>query len=263
MTYIDAIILGLVQGLTEFLPVSSSGHLEIGSVFLNIHDGDNLLFSVVVHAATALSTIVVFRREIVDIFRDLFEFKYNASVRYVLLLALSMVPVGLVGVLWKSEIESLFGGNILFVCGMLLITSLLLTVSHFAKPGDKSVGWGSAIIIGLSQALALLPGISRSGATISTALVLGVDREKAARFSFLMVLVPILGAMAMQLRDLSEASGSIINTNYTVLLTGFLSAFISGLLACRWMIRLVKRGKMLYFAIYCFVIATTVMILYW
>ncbi len=263
MSVIEAIVLGILQGLTEFLPVSSSGHLELGSFFLGIEGTDHLLFSVLVHAATALSTIIVFRKDILELLKDLFAFKFNDSTQYTLKLALSMIPVGVIGVLWKSEIESFFGGNVVFVASMLLITGLLLLFSHFKGETSGEVTYWKAFIIGISQAIAVLPGISRSGSTISTALILGVSREKAARFSFLMVLVPILGAALLQLKDYFESPTTSESISILALSAGFIAALLSGIIACRWMIQLVKRGKLLYFAIYCFVLGSITLIFYW
>jgi undecaprenyl-diphosphatase len=180
MTWIEALILGIIQGLTEFLPVSSSGHLEMGSVILNVEASNNLLFAVVVHSATALSTIVVFRKDIGIILRDLFRFEWNESTQFSLKIILSMIPVGVVGILFQDQIEALFVGNLLLVGSMLLVTSGLLFFTYFRKDNSEGISYGKAIIIGLAQAVAILPGISRSGATIATALLLGVDRSKAA-----------------------------------------------------------------------------------
>lgn len=252
MNVFDAFFLGLIQGLTEFLPVSSSGHLEIGNVLLGVETTENLLFAVVVHAATALSTIVVYRRDIGGILRDIFAFQWNESTQFAAKILLSMIPVGIVGVFFEDEVESLFSGNMLLVGCMLLITACLLFISHYAKASKGEVTFGKAIVIGVAQAFAILPGISRSGSTIATALLLGVDREKAARFSFLMVLIPILGASLLKFLDFLEAptnTGQGISS--LALIVGFLSAFIFGLIACQWMIRLVKKGELTYFAYYC------------
>jgi undecaprenyl-diphosphatase len=256
MSVFEAFILGIVQGLTEFLPVSSSGHIELGKAILNINTTDNLLFSIVVHGATALSTLVVFRKTILELLKGVLEFKNNESLHYSLKIILSMIPVGVVGVFFEDEIESFFTGNVLFVGSMLILTAILLTITYFFKNTDKNVSYGRAIIIGLAQAVAILPGISRSGATISTALILGVDKEKATRFSFLMVLFPIIGATLLKVKDYFEAPSIAGGISTFALVVGFLAAFISGLLACTWMIRIVKSGKLIYFAYYCFVIGT-------
>jgi undecaprenyl-diphosphatase len=254
MSVFEAFILGIVQGLTEFLPVSSSGHIELGKAILNIQTTDNLLFSIVVHGATALSTVIVFRKTLLELIKGVLEFKNNESLHYSLKIIISMIPVGIVGVFFEDEIESLFTGNVLFVGSMLIVTAILLTVTYFFKNTDKDVSYPRAIVIGLAQAVAILPGISRSGATISTALILGVDKEKATRFSFLMVLLPILGATLLKVKDYIEAPAIAGGIGIFALVVGFLAAFISGLLACTWMIRIVKSGKLIYFAYYCFAI---------
>ncbi|MEQ9405903.1 MAG: undecaprenyl-diphosphate phosphatase [Cyclobacteriaceae bacterium] len=255
MTWIEALILGIIQGLTEFLPVSSSGHLEIGSVLLGAQSSDNLLFALVVHTATALATITVFRVELLYIIKEFLKFQWNESTKFVFKIALSMIPVFVVGVFWKDEIESLFTGNLILVGSMLIITGGLLLFAHFKNDGAKSVSFASSFIIGISQAFAVLPGISRSGSTIATALILGVERSKAARFSFLMVLIPIMGASLLELMDFKENPGAhaIQASN---LIIGFLAAFVSGFVACKWMITIVKRGKLTWFAVYCFVVGT-------
>jgi undecaprenyl-diphosphatase len=254
MSVFEAFILGIVQGLTEFLPVSSSGHIELGKAILNINTSDNLLFSIVVHGATALSTVVVFRKTIFELLKGVLEFKNNESLHYTLKIILSMIPVGIVGVFFEDEIESFFTGNVLFVGSMLIVTAVLLTITYFFKNTNKDVSYGRAIIIGMAQAVAILPGISRSGATISTALILGVDKEKATKFSFLMVLLPILGATLLKVKDYFETPSIAGGISFFALIVGFLAAFISGLLACTWMIRIVKSGKLIYFAYYCFAI---------
>lgn len=261
MSLLEAIILGIIQGLTEFLPVSSSGHIEIGSYFLEAQSSDNLLFSIIVHAATALSTIVVFRHTIWEIIRDLFKFQWNESTQFASKIVISMIPVGIVGLLFEDKIETLFGGNIVFVACMLLVTGILLTITYYTKDGDNKVTFGRAIIIGIAQTIAILPGISRSGATIATALYLGVDKNKATRFSFLMVLPPILGAALLKTIEFAKAPEAVSgNISSIALIMGFIAAFIAGLFACQWMIAIVRRGKLIYFAIYCFIIASAVLI---
>ncbi len=247
---IEAIILGIIQGLTEFLPVSSSGHLELAKVILGDDSlpKESMLMTVVLHAATALSTIVVFRKDILDLFKGLFQFKNNDEFKFSLNIVLSMIPAAVVGVLFDDEIEAFFGGKIMLVGSMLMVTAVLLFFADKAKNTDKKVGIKEAIIIGISQAIAIMPGISRSGATISTSVLLGVDREKAARFSFLMVVPLIMGKIAKDILDgaFDTIDGSILN--YGV---GFVAAFITGILACTWMIKLVKQSKLTYFAYYC------------
>jgi undecaprenyl-diphosphatase len=253
MSWIEALILGIIQGLTEFLPVSSSGHLEIGSVLLGAQSSDNLLFAVVVHLATALATIAVFRNDILDLLKDIFKFQWNESTQFAAKILLSMIPVFVVAVFFKDQIESLFIGNLQLVGSMLLITGALLLFAHFKNSGTKSVGYLGAFIVGLAQAFAVLPGISRSGSTIATALILGVERSKAARFSFLMVLIPILGASLLELLDYAENTAAH-SIDAMSLVIGFVAAFVSGFVACKWMIAIVRKGKLTYFAVYCFII---------
>ena len=255
----EAIILGIIQGLTEFLPVSSSGHLELAKVILGDDSlpEESMLMTVVLHAATALSTIVVFRKDLAEIFKGLFQFKNNDEFKFSLNIVLSMIPAAVIGVLFDDEIEAFFGGKILLVGTMLLVTAVLLILADKAKNTDKKVGIKEAIIIGVSQAVAIMPGISRSGATISTSVLLGVDREKAARFSFLMVVPLILGKMAKDILDgaFDVISGSLIN--YGV---GFAAAFVTGILACTWMIKLVKKSKLKYFAYYCLAVGVVAIV---
>lgn len=253
MSELDALLLGIIQGLTEFLPVSSSGHLELGKAILGDTSlpSESLLFTVVVHFATALSTIVVYRKDILDILKGLFQFKWNDDLKFSLKIILSMIPAAVVGVLFDEEIEALFNGNILFVGFMLIVTALLLWLADKAKDTNKNVSFPNALTIGISQAIAILPGISRSGATISTAVLLGIDKTKAARFSFLMVVPLILGKIA---KDIMSGDITTTSSNNLVLIIGFISAFVAGLVACTWMIKLVKKSKLSYFAIYCLVV---------
>lgn len=253
MGFWEALILGIIQGLTEFLPVSSSGHLELGKVLLGDESlpEESLLFTVVVHAATALSTIVIFRKDILEILRGIFQFKWNEESQFSAKIIVSMLPAATVGVLFNDQIEELFNHQILLVGAMLILTGLLLFLADKAKKTEKQVGFGQAVIIGISQAIAILPGISRSGATISTSVLLGIDREKAARFSFLMVVPLILGKIA---KDLLDGNISSELTNVMPLAVGFAAAFISGLVACTWMISLVKKSQLRYFSYYCFVV---------
>ncbi|MEP0133636.1 MAG: undecaprenyl-diphosphate phosphatase [Eudoraea sp.] len=253
MEIIDAIILGIVQGLTEFLPVSSSGHLELGKAILgdNSIPEESLLFTVVLHFATALSTIVVFRQDVWEIIKGLFQFKWNEETRFSLKIVISMIPAALVGLLFESQLEGFFGGNVAFVGYMLLITALLLYLADKARETQKKVTYLNAFVIGVSQAIAILPGISRSGATISTSVLLGVDKTKAARFSFLMVVPLIIGKMA---KDIIGGELQFQSEQTIAMGAGFIAAFIAGLAACTWMIQLVKKSKLSYFAIYCFVV---------
>lgn len=252
MNEFQALFLGILQGLTEFLPVSSSGHLEIGHAFLGVTTTNNLLFAVVVHTATVLSTIIVFRKDILILLKDLFAFQWNESTIYVSKLLLSAIPVLILGLLFKEEIEELFTGNLVFVGSMLLFTACLLALTQFVKPKEGKITFGRAFIIGIAQAIAVLPGISRSGSTIATGLLLGSKKEEMARFSFLMVLIPILGAAFLDLISGDVTSNESIGM--LPLVIGFVAAFVSGLFACSWMIKIVKRGKLIYFAIYCFII---------
>ena len=253
MGLIEAIILGIVQGLTEFLPVSSSGHIEIAKVLLGSSQEQSLLMTIVLHAATALSTIFVFREDIKEIIRGLLQFTWNKEFQFSLKIIISMIPATLIGLFFENEIELLFSGEILLVGCMLLVTGLLLFLADKAKNTNQNVDFFHALIIGISQAIAILPGVSRSGATISTSVLLGIDREKAARFSFLMVVPLILGKIGKDI-----ISGDILIESATLmpLLTGFTAAFITGLFACKWMIRLVKKSKLKYFSFYCFLVGT-------
>jgi len=255
MSYIDAIILGLIQGLTEFLPVSSSGHLELAKAILgdNSLPEESLTFTVILHFATALSTVVIFRKEVVEIFKGLFQFKWNEETQFSLKIIASMVPAALIGFFFESELESLFGGQILLVGFMLLITALLLLFADKAKNTDKKVSFGNAVIVGVAQAIAMLPGISRSGATISSAVLLGIDRAKAARFSFLMVVPLIMGKVC---KDILGGELSLESSLIGVYAIGFVMAFVSGMFACTWMISLVKRSKLSYFALYCAIVGS-------
>jgi len=258
MTWYEALILGLVQGLTEFLPVSSSGHLELGAALFGLTE-ENLTFSIIVHGATLLSVLVVFRKDILDIISGVLKFTWNEQTRMAVLLVVSSVPVGLVGLLFKDQIESLFAGRILFVGCMLLITASLLFFTHYTRAGTKDVSWKSAIIIGLAQTIAIMPGISRSGATISTALFLGIDRDKATRFSFLMVLIPIFGASLLEILDLVKEPGAdAINPSTLVICA--VASFLSGLFACSWMLKIVRRGKLIYFSAWCLLVAVTAIV---
>jgi undecaprenyl-diphosphatase len=250
---IDAIILGIIQGLTEFLPVSSSGHLELGKAILGDSSvpEESLLFTVVLHFATALSTIVVFRKDVWEIIHGLFQFKNNEETLFSLKIVLSMVPATMVGLLFEEQLEAFFDGDIRFVGFMLLITAVLLYFADRAKDTHKKVTFRNAFIVGVSQAVAILPGISRSGATISTSVLLGVDKTKAARFSFLMVVPLIIGKMG---KDILSGELSLESENIFAMGAGFIASFIAGLAACTWMIQIVKKSKLSYFAIYCLLV---------
>ena len=345
MSWIEALILGIIQGLTEFLPVSSSGHLELGKAMLGSVPEEGMLMTVVLHFATALSTVVIFRKDIAVIFKGLFQFKNNEELKFSLKIILSMIPAALIGVLFEDQIDAFFSGNVLLVGCMLLLTGGLLFLADKAKHTESDVSFGKALVIGISQAIAILPGISRSGATIGTSVLLGVDRTRAARFSFLMVVPLIFGAMTiktkkyLEIRDL-EAENATTRTEIIIselnkdiklqdvnevalksavlkketsweelksepshklgdskkvleqyridlknanlnkrkieavlendfgkirphrktsslsLIIGFFAAFITGLVACTWMIALVKKSKLTYFSVYCFVVGS-------
>ena len=260
MTILEAVILGIVQGLTEFLPISSSGHLELGSYVLGTSGEENLLFAILVHGATALSTVVVFRKELIKLLTDVLAFKWNDGTRYVGLLVASMIPVGIAGIFFEDEIASLFSGDVVLVASMLLVTGTLLIITRFIRNPTKVVDLPKSLVIGIAQAIAIFPGISRSGATISTALFLGVERTKATRFSFLMVLAPILGAMLLKAMALGETQQTWNGNHLLALGAGFVASFVAGLFACRWMIAIVKKGNLIYFALYCYVVAISVLI---
>lgn len=259
MDVLDAIILGIIQGLTEFLPVSSSGHLELGKAILGDTSlpEESLLFTVVLHFATALSTLVVFRKDVFEILKGLLNFKWNEETQFSIKIIISMIPAVIVGLLFEEQLEALFGGNILFVGFMLLITALLLWLADKAKDTGKKVSYRNAFVIGVAQAIAMLPGISRSGATISTSVLLGNDKTKAARFSFLMVVPLIFGKIA---KDLMSGELMASSTDFSILAIGFIAAFLAGLVACTWMISLVKKSKLSWFAIYCFVVGLAAII---
>jgi undecaprenyl-diphosphatase len=253
MEVIDAVLLGIIQGLTEFLPVSSSGHLELGKAILGDESlpDESLLFTVVLHFATALSTIVVFRKDIYNLLKGVFAFKWNEDIKFVAKIGLSMLPAAIIGFTFESELSALFDGSIKLVGFMLIITALLLYLADKAKNTNKKVSFSNALVIGFSQAIAMLPGISRSGATISTSVLLGNDKTQAARFSFLMVVPLIFGKIA---KDLLSGELTYESQNFTILSIGFIAAFISGLFACTWMIALVKKSKLKYFSYYCVII---------
>ncbi len=254
MTWIEALILGILQGLAEFLPISSSGHLEIGKVLLGIEQQDNLTFTVVVHGATVLSTIVVFRKEIGRILKGLTQLRQNDEWSFTGKIALSMIPVLALGLFFKEEVEALFTGNLLLVGSMLVFTATLLGFAYFSKSKERSISYLDAFIIGIAQALAVIPGISRSGATIATGIILGNKKEQVAEFSFLMVLVPILGANFLDIMSQDFSAAGAIEA--LPLIIGFISSFVVGYLACTWMINIVKRGKLIYFALYCLLVGS-------
>ena len=255
MDILEAIVLGIIQGLTEFLPVSSSGHLELAKAILGDSSvaEESLTFTVVLHFATALSTLVVFKKEVIEIFKGLFQFRWNTEFKFSLKIIISMLPAVVVGLLFEKELESFFGGRILLVGSMLLLTAVLLLLADKAKNTKKEVSFLNAVLIGFSQAIAMLPGISRSGATISTSVLLGIDRTRAAKFSFLMVVPLIFGKIG---KDLLSGDLNLQSSEIIPILAGFIAAFLAGLLACKWMISIVKNSKLSYFSIYCAIIGS-------
>ena len=252
MDWIEALVLGLIQGLTEYLPVSSSGHLAIGSYLFGVEGEENLAFTVAVHVATVLSTLVILWKEMDWIFRGLFKCKLNDETKYVINIIISMIPVGIVGVFFKDYVEEVFGSGLVIVGCMLLVTAALLTFSFYAKPRQKDkISIKDAFIIGLAQACAVMPGLSRSGSTIATGLILGNRKESLAQFSFLMVIPPILGEALLDILKAVKGEEAFGGIDALPLTVGFIAAFVSGCLACKWMINIVKKGKLIYFGIYC------------
>lgn len=262
MDWIQALILGLVQGLTEYLPVSSSGHLTIISNFFGIDGADNLQFTVAVHVATVLSTLVILWKEIDWILKGLFKFEMNQETKYALNIVVSMIPVGVVGVFFKDKVEEAFGAGLLIVGVMLCVTAVLLIFSYYAKPRVKEhISLWDAFVIGLAQACAVLPGLSRSGSTIATGLMLGDKKEKLAQFSFLMVIPPILGEALLDVLKAMKGDEVVSESiGFFPMAIGFVAAFLSGCFACKLMINLVKKGKLVYFGIYCAIVGVSVLI---
>lgn len=258
MNWFEALVLGIIQGLTEFLPVSSSGHLEIAKSLFGVDPEASFFFTVAVHGATVLSTLFVFWKEILNLITGSLKFKINEETTYTLKIILSMIPVGIAGVLLKDPIESLFDGNMVFIGLMLLVTSGVLAAAHFMKKKDRPIGYKDAFIIGLAQAIAVIPGISRSGSTIATGLMIGNKKEEIAKFSFLMVLIPVIGA---NLLEILSGDVNMTGTSWGIILTGFVAAFVSGYFACTWMIALVKKSKLIWFSAYCAVIGLLSIIL--
>ncbi len=255
MNTFEALVLGILQGLTEYLPVSSSGHLAIGSHIFGLNGEENLSFTVAVHVATVLSTFVILWSEIAWILKGIFKFEMNDETRYMFNIIISMIPVGIVGVFFKDTVEDIFGSGLLIVGLMLLVTAALLTFSYYAKPRQKdNISLKDAFIIGLAQAVAVMPGLSRSGSTIATGLLLGNKKEKLAQFSFLMVIPPILGEALLDILKAVKGEEAFGGIDALPLAVGFIAAFVSGCLACKWMINLVKTGKLVYFAIYCAIV---------
>lgn len=261
MNTIQALLMGLLQGLTEYLPVSSSGHLAIASTLFGIDGEENMLFTIMVHVATVLSTIVILGGEIWKIIKGMFGplnnsaqglNRLNPDQRYVLNILVSMIPIGIVGVFFKEQVEAIFGSGMTIVGICLLVTALLLTFSYYARPREReNISLGHAFIIGLAQAIAVLPGLSRSGSTIATGLMLGEKKSNMAQFSFLMVIPPILGEALLDVLKMVKGESLGAEIGWLPLTVGFLAAFISGCVACKWMIGIVKKGKLIYFAYYC------------
>lgn len=254
-------ILGIVQGLTEYLPVSSSGHLAIASNFFGINGEDSLMFTVAVHVATVLSTLVMLWKEIDWILKGLFKFEMNAETKYALNILVSMIPVGIVGLFFKDKVEEAFGSGLLVVGVMLLVTAVLLIFSFYARPRQKErLSLRDAFVIGLAQACAVMPGLSRSGSTIATGLMLGNKKEMLAQFSFLMVIPPILGEALLDILKAVKGEDVMGGVGMLPLFVGFMAAFISGCFACKLMINIVKKGKLVYFGIYCAIVGLAIMI---
>ena len=264
MEWFEALILGIIQGLTEYLPVSSSGHLAIGQALFGLNDGaDNLAFTVLLHIATVLSTVVILWKEIVWIFADIFKFKWNEGMKYAFNIVVSMIPVAVVGLFFKDKVEAVFGSGLLVVGICLLVTAGLLAFSYWARPRQReNLSPLHAFVIGIAQAIAVLPGLSRSGSTIATGLLLGNKKERLAQFSFLMVIPPILGEALLDLKDVADTglAASLGGISPLAALEGFLAAFVVGCLACKWMIDIVKRGKLIWFALYCAVVGLATII---
>ena len=261
MDWIQALIMGIVQGLTEYLPVSSSGHLAIISNFFGIDGEESLMFTIAVHVATVLSTLVMLWKEIDWILKGLFKWELNDETKYVLNILVSMIPVGIVGLFFKDKVEEVFGSGLLVVGAMLLLTALLLIFSYYAKPRPKEhISLWHAFVIGVAQACAVMPGLSRSGSTIATGLLLGDKKEKLAQFSFLMVIPPILGEALLDIMKMSKGEDVMGDIGIFPLCVGFLAAFLFGCFACKLMINVVKKGKLLYFGIYCAIIGLSVLI---
>ncbi|MDR0295100.1 MAG: undecaprenyl-diphosphate phosphatase [Prevotellaceae bacterium] len=259
MDWFQALVLGIVQGLTEFLPISSSGHIAIANELFDNTSADNLTFAIAVHAGTVCSTIVVLWSEVSRLFKGLFIFKWNEETQYIAKIFVSIIPVAIVGLFFKHKVEALFGGGLYIVGVALLLTAGLLALTSFIKVRSKEkISFKDAFLIGIMQAVAVIPGLSRSGATIATGLLLGNKKEIIAKFSFLMVLIPILGENLLSLMKGDFGTATLPAFSLVV---GFLAAFVSGALACKWMITLVKKGKLIYFAAYCAVVGILVLIL--
>ena len=263
MSFWEAILLGIVQGITEFLPVSSSGHLALFTAILgnNQLPADNFLFTILVHAATAIATIIVFRKDIAEILSGIFKKEQPQSRAFIGYIVVSMIPAVIIGLFFEAQITALFKTNLVLVGAMLCLTAVLLFFTDKASNKKQPITYKIALLIGIAQAVAILPGISRSGATIAVALLIGVNRPQAARFSFLMVIPLILGSMVKSILD--QRTTANISIDILPLSVGFLAALASGVLACTWMIALVKRSELSYFAIYCLLVGITASIVAW
>jgi undecaprenyl-diphosphatase len=250
MNWLEAVVLGLIQGLTEFLPVSSSGHLELGKHLFGIDPEANFYFSIAVHGATVLSTILVLWKEIAELTRGLIRFQWNEETLYVVKIFISMIPTAIAGFFLKDIAESYFTGNMTALGIQFIITAVLLLMTIVIRPKERPIGFVDSFIIGIAQAFAILPAVSRSGATIAMGMMLGNKKSEIARFSFLMVLIPVIGANLLELK-----SGDISSegTSFMIILAGFIAAFVSGYLACKWMIKFVMKGNLVWFAIYCII----------
>lgn len=258
MNWFEGIVLGLIQGLTEFLPVSSTGHLEIANALFGVKTTDSFYFNVAVHGATVLSTIFVFWDEILRLIKGALKFKLNEEFSYLGKIFVSMIPVGLVALFFQDFVEGMFSGNLVATGIEFLITAILLGLAHFVRPKDRNINYFDSFIIGIAQAIAIVPAISRSGATIATGLILGNRKEEVTKFSFLMVIIPIIGANFLEISKGGEFNGG---SNLWSIIAGFLTAFISGYFACRWMINLVKRSKLIWFSVYCAILGLLAIIL--
>lgn len=257
MNWVEGIILGLIQGLTEFLPVSSTGHLEIANAIFGVRPAESIYFNVAVHGATVLSTLFVFWQEILKLFKGVLQFKINEELIYTSKIFVSMIPVGLVALFFQDFVEGMFSGNLMATGIEFIITAGFLAIAHFIKPKEREINFIDSFIIGIAQAIALVPAISRSGATIATGLMLGNKKEEVTKFSFLMVILPVIGANFLEISKGSTEAG----LNILSIVAGFIAAFVSGYFACRWMIELVKRSKLIWFAIYCAILGLLAIII--
>jgi len=251
MTWLEAIVLGLIQGLTEFLPVSSSGHLELGKYLFGMNPESNFYFSIAVHGATVLSTVVVLWKELADLTKGFFKFRWNEETVYIVKMFISMIPTAIAGFFLKEIAENYFTGNMTSLGIQFIISAVLLLMTFIIKPKERPIGFVDSFFIGIAQAVAILPAISRSGATIATGMMLGNKKSEIAKFSFLMVLVPIIGANLIEMRS---GDFSTEGTSVMIILAGFITAFVSGYFACKWMINLVRKGNLGWFALYCIIV---------